>query len=346
MTPTATRIIDRFATNLGPNQSAARRVRRNSAHGVRFRSACPEGLSSVRARRNGIATALAALFLASWPVAAPAAGVPGAMGAGAAATIGHAVQFDLPSAVSGRTYRIYVATPAGPPPARGYPVVYITDGNGLFPIAASAAAILQLGEAPGAIVVGIGYPTDDLGVQVDSRTRDLTPTQPAADMGSSPGAARPKPEDYAGADLFYRFLVEELRPVLANRYTIDPSNQALYGHSLGGLFTLGVLFKHPEAFRTYLVSSPSIWWDNRVVLSDEAGFAARVSRGEISSRLLVMAGAGEKADMVDNARGVAARLSALHGAAGYTAQFNLFEQEDHTSVIPASISRALRFALQ
>ena len=68
----------------------------------------------------------------------------------------------------------------------------------------------------------------------------------------------------------------------------------MFGHSLGGLFALHVLFTHPESFKTYLVLSPSIWFNNRVVLGHEAAFAASVKSGKISPRVFVAVGGEEE----------------------------------------------------
>jgi predicted alpha/beta superfamily hydrolase len=174
-------------------------------------------------------------------------------------------------------------------------------------------------------------------------------------------------KDAGGSELFYRFLTEELRPAIAAAYPTDGADQILYGHSLGGLFTLGVLFNHPSAFSTYLVSSPSIWWDAKTVLKGAPGFARKVEAGEAAPRIMIVVGGDEESVpkrlppgvsvdqmkasasrflMVTNARELAERLAALKGAPGYEVKFHAFEDEDHMSVLPASISRTLGFALE
>jgi hypothetical protein len=136
---------------------------------------------------------------------------------------------------------------------------------------------------------------------------------------------------------------------------------------LAGLFTLGVLFNNPESFRGFVASSPSIWWNKRSVLGDEPGFARKVEAGEASPRVLILVGAREQdapqtplpgmtraqmkklmsqSRMVDNAHDLAARLQQIKGEPGYMVRFHAFEEEDHLTVLPASISRALTFALR
>ncbi len=312
--------------------------------------------------------AISALWLAQGAFAAPAtqpSTLPADAGKTPVALFG-ASQFDLASKISARTYRVFVYRPLIPPPPSGYPVVFVTDGNGVFPLAAAQMALMGLaGKA--AIVVGVGYPTDDYMKPMMLRYRDLTPvtadktlfpTQPplaAADQGG-------------GSELFYRFITEELRPALAASYPIDAQEQTLYGHSLGGLFVLGVMFKHPESFKNYVASSPSIWWDKQSVLKDEGDFLARAKSAKHRIRVLICVGAKEQdpysqappgnlslsevnqkiaeARMVDNARGLAQRLAQSGAKSGFLVRFQDFSAEDHISVIPASISRTLEFALE
>lgn len=277
-----------------------------------------------------------------------------------------ATQFDLASKISGRTYRIFVYKPITPAPPAGYPVLYLTDGNGMFPLAAAQTALMALA-GKGAIVVGIGYPTDDFMRPMMLRYRDLTPvTEDKSLFPSQPPLAQ---ADQGGAsELFYRFITEELRPAVSAGYAVDPKDQTLYGHSLGGLFVLNVLFKHPESFNRYVASSPSIWWDNKSVLREESGFLARARRGKHPIRVLICVGAKEQdpyseappgnmplsevnkkiveARMVDNARDLAQRLSQAAANGGFTLRFQDFSAEDHLTVVPASISRALSFAVE
>jgi predicted alpha/beta superfamily hydrolase len=240
--------------------------------------------------------------------------------------------------------------------------VVVTDDNGLFPIAAETMILRLLRGDLGAVVVGVGYPVADETGMLELRNEDLTPTpyNPADGLGGPPM------KESGGAELFYRFLTEELRPAIAAAYPTDPAEQVLYGHSLGGLFTLHVLFEHPAAYATYLASSPSIWWDQRAVLKDEAAFEAKVAAGEASPRIMIVVGgdeerapdrlppgltleaaktSAERARMVSNARDLAARLMAVKGRPPYEVRFHAFEDEDHMSVLPASISRTLGFAL-
>jgi hypothetical protein len=315
--------------------------------------------------------AVAALCLAQsasgTPAAAPTA-VPADARAPAPVTLFGASQFDLASKISGRTYRIFVYKPLTPAPPSGYPVIFVTDGNGMFPLAAAQMAIMALG-GKGAVVIGIGYPTDDYMRPMMLRYRDLTPV--TADKTLFPSEPPLAAADQGGAsELFYRFITEELRPAVSAANHLDAHRQTLYGHSLGGLFVLGVMFKHPESFNNYVASSPSIWWDNKSVLKDESVFWAKEKSAKDPIRVLICVGAKEQdpysqlppgagnmpltevnekiaqARMVANARDLARRLELSGAKSGLVVRFQEFGAEDHLSVIPASISRALALAVE
>jgi hypothetical protein len=152
------------------------------------------------------------------------------------------------------------------------------------------------------------------------------------------------------------------------------------------LFTLHVLFNHPASFRTFVASSPSIWWNKRSVLLDVTGFARQIEAGETTPRVLIMVGSSEQDvpdplppsmtsvltkkmpfvpsairnliarivvkkmmldfRMVDNARDVAALLQQIKGGPGYVVRFHTIEDEDHLTASSASIGPALAFALR
>jgi hypothetical protein len=276
------------------------------------------------------------------------------------------VRFNLDSKIAGRTYRVLVYQPLVPPPPEGYPVITVTDGNMNFLLATVMAGMFAFQAKP-AIVVGVGYPTEAPFDLMRLRVRDLTPPTPLENIRLSPGLPPAEPENYGGGELFRRFLVEELRPVIAAGWSVDPNDQTLYGYSLGGLFTLNALFADPSAFKNFVAASPSIWWNDRAVLAGEADFARRVEAGEIAPRVLVTIGENEQdppkvappgmtpeaaaelvaeARMVENALELGARLAALQGADGYEARFHCFEGEDHLSAMAAAVGRAVDFALR
>jgi len=288
---------------------------------------------------------------------------------GRAVTVPGAEFFDFTSAITGREHRLFISVPAGDAPPEGFPVFYIFDGNGCF---ATVAEIMR-GRAPAdglrpAVVVAIGYATDDLMTAMVLRMKDLsTPATPEW-LATLPFVIPGLTADLTGGlDDFIRVVVEEIRPAVARLAPTNPSDQTVMGHSLGGLAVLRMLFTRPGMFRTFVASSPSIWWSDHAILASEQAFREKVEAGEASPRLLIdvggreqtpdagalrhfgtMAEAQASADycgMVENARALGLRLKALNGSDGYVVETVIFDDEGHVSVLPAAISRGLQFAL-
>lgn len=255
-------------------------------------------------------------------------------------------QFHLVSKINGQNYRIMVAAPRDMKAGVTYPVVYLLDGHYYF---ATACDILFVNKLA-AIVVGISYPTDDYAEIIARRSFDMTTS------ASSPG--RP-PGHHGGGDAFLRMIEEEVKPLVRSRYPVDPHRQTLYGASLGGLMVLRQLFRHPEAYATYLSASPAIWWNGSEVLQDEAAFGERIKRGDLRLRVHLSSADDEqyrgsdpqlleratRTRMVDNAAELSARLQAIQPAS-LTVTYAVFPNEDHVSASQANLTRALRFALK
>jgi enterochelin esterase-like enzyme len=64
------------------------------------------------------------------------------------------------------------------------------------------------------------------------------------------------------AEAYSRFIVNELRPMLAKHYRVDVAagNSAIAGFSLGGLSAFDLAWHHPEVFGKVGVFSGSLWW--------------------------------------------------------------------------------------
>ena len=248
-------------------------------------------------------------------------------------------QFDLVTR-DGQSYRLLVAVPSEPAPPGGFPLAVLVDGHALFPTMVTAARLQagrpQVTGVMPSVILGIGYPG---GALFDSERR-------AADLLPVPG----------GADRFLDAILGEMIPAVEAIVPLDPARRSLIGHSYGGLFTLHALFTRPGLFHAYVAGSPSIWWQERAILLTEEAF--RQASSGAAGRLLMTVGDAEQGDgpggnpqraarlsmarMRDNAADMAARLSASPRVA---CEFVVFPGENHVSVIPSMLSRAVSFAL-
>ncbi len=168
---------------------------------------------------------------------------------------------DLWSDSVGDTFRIFVGHCGADP--RG--VLLVTDANGLFGLTVDTVRLMQIPAlVPPLLVVGVGYPQAATVIDtVEIRTRDLTPTARSG-VGRS-----------GGADAFVEFVSTELAPWLAERFPASVEHTTYFGHSLGGLFGAYALLTAPTTFDRYIVSSPSLWWDDGVIFDIERSTADR-----------------------------------------------------------------------
>ncbi len=258
----------------------------------------------------------------------------------------------ITSFITGRTYEISVAFPRGYKKADMlYPALYAVDANFEFGMIVETARVLAWEGNPELLVVGIGYPVGRGWNALGPRAVDLTPTpdQEAIERLHEKYPEFPVLEGSGGAPGFLRFVLEELIPLIETEYKASPDGRGLYGHSFGGLFSAYALFHGEGAFDRFIVGSPSLWWDNRVTFQFEEEYAE--AHDSLEARVFFSVGVLEEPEgdqklaefaMVSNVREFSQVLRARQYE-GLSQQFHVFEDETHLSVIPATISRGLRF---
>ncbi|WP_244965618.1 alpha/beta hydrolase [Methylobacterium soli] len=272
-----------------------------------------------------------------------------------------AISFDLGGDGQRAPWRITLYVPPGEAPPAGWPVLYLLDGNAVTATAIDIERVqAPYPDATGIrsrfAVVGIGYPTDGAYDSV-RRSWDYTPPPGRSYPPQRPGA----PEvQTGGAEAFLRFVTEELKPEVERRCRIDPSRQALFGHSFGGLFVLYALANLPAAFTHWIAASPSVYWEDLVLLKS----IERLEKGPpVRADALLLAGAYEEelapfqrdapdrearlnrlssARIVELARVVADRLDKIPGLAS---QFRLIPGRTHMTVLPEAVNDAVAFVM-
>ncbi|WP_298893289.1 alpha/beta hydrolase-fold protein [uncultured Psychroserpens sp.] len=165
---------------------------------------------------------------------------------------------NIHSNIVNEDYVLYVYLPPSyENSSNDFPVLYQLDGD--FTVELTIENAESLSSIEEFIIVGIDY------LGNNKRERDFTPTY-QEDF-----------HDSGGADAFYDFLKTELIPYINSNYRVDSNfGNTLKGHSLGGLFATTALLKHnqnPNVFKNYIIESPSLWWDNGLMLSEEQEFS-------------------------------------------------------------------------
>ncbi len=262
-------------------------------------------------------------------------------------TLARTDEWSITSNINGQEYRIHTYHPPGKAPASGFPIIYMLDGNSTFALTAEMVRIQSLrpdktGVVP-AIVVGIGY--DMEAPFPPKRHYDFTMPAPEKDLPEFP-FGRPLPEQGGALD-FMSFVEDQLKPKIESLYQVDVSKQMIVGHSLGGLFVLQMLFARSHSFHTYIAGSPSIHWNEWYLRQQEQKWLEELHAGKHDLNIRVLIAVGElegnvKIPMVRNAEEQADRLSALDRF-GVHVDYKAFEAENHMSIVPVLINRALRY---
>ena len=260
----------------------------------------------------------------------------------------------LKSAIINDTFRLHISLPVTyARSARSYPIIYLTDGNGLFPLVQFTAEGLSTGlEMPRSIVVGIGYESDTPMERERYRERDLLPTNASARSASRRQEFTRTGIRRGQAGSFLRFIREELKPFINANYRTTQGDCTYAGTSYGGLFGLYVLFHHPDTFNRYVIGSPAIHHDNRITLTYESKYAA--NHDDLPARVFMSVGAREEEDdpliepsfqFVSNMKMLAQTLR-KRNYPGLHLTTHVFADETHGSVVPATFSRGLRTVFQ
>lgn len=244
-----------------------------------------------------------------------------------------------------RIYRLYVSLPRNyeTRTAERFPVIYLLDADYSFALTRNFVRHnSDRGLGSEAIVVGIAYPgaEDDRDIYHRMRTRDYTPSF-TLEHGYGPEIQKLS----GGGPAFLQMLADELLPSVDKRYRTDPKRRMLVGNSFGGVFAAYALLTRPELFHDYIIVSPSLWYDEKMIFDIEKKVVA--ARKALPVRVFFAVGGEENQPpprgsmMVDDLRIFFRILMDAH-LQGFEGSLVVFNGETHESVFPAALSRGLR----
>ncbi|WUR13594.1 alpha/beta hydrolase-fold protein [[Empedobacter] haloabium] len=250
-----------------------------------------------------------------------------------------------------RDYQIYVSLPPSyAKSGRSYPVVFVTDAPYAFPV--TRAIGLRAGRGGKSIdefiLVGLSYARGDSAEY--SRRRDYTPTATAdSTLVSDMPGREPRFGEAAG---YRRFIADEVFPFVAKHYRADMGRKTFIGHSYGSLLGLDMLLSEPELFDNYVLGSPSLWFNKRVMFEREKAYAA--SHKDLRANVFFAVGSYEAVrhgarfnkdeDMVRDLRNFTAALKSRNYP-NLNVTSVVVPDEDHLTIAPIVITRGLRWAL-
>ena len=260
----------------------------------------------------------------------------------------------LSVADSTRRYPVWVSLPASyaTQPDRQYPVLFVTDAQWSFAMIHGIRNLMGRGNNRFAEFILVGLPPQDGLSARDSRSRDYTPTNPRLRAGFDPDDY--EAPEYGQAQAWRDVIEQQVFPLVAANYRADMNQRVYAGHSYGGLFGSYVLLTRPDMFQTYILGSPSLWFDQGLMFTIEQQYAA--SHQDLAARVMMYIGSWEQPgehprsygpdgkDMVGDVQRMEAVLRSRNYP-GLSIGHEVMTGEDHGSTYPAFITRALTWAL-
>ena len=231
---------------------------------------------------------------------------------------------------------IWIHTPEDFNSTERYPVIYVLDASQQFYVITGMQKQLTPFKIPQSIIVGITN-TD--------RTRDFTHTNVPFQRGH-------KSETSGGASNFLKFITQELKPYINNKYPTE-NNNTIIGHSTGGLFVLYSFLHHENSFDNYLAIDPSLWWDKENLVKETQELLNKRNRKEKSLYIAVANNIGKAMDTVkvrkdrtEPTEGIRANLNFHDLLVKNNKELNFkweyFNNEDHGSIVVPAQYNGLR----
>ncbi|HEU4472830.1 MAG TPA: alpha/beta hydrolase-fold protein [Flavisolibacter sp.] len=222
------------------------------------------------------------------------------------------------------SFELYISTPASYDSTRPYGVVYYCDAN-----LKSGKLLREMikedqyaSMVSKTIFVGVGH----IGDYHVLRRRDFIFSSIKGRDTANTG------QGYGQTERFYRFLKEELIPMIDVTYRTNRENNSIVGHSLGGLFVFYCLFKNDSLFRNFLALSPSLWVDHYGIFS----FDKLASSLTTPKRLYFSAGGLEVLNRIKRGADDMANYLDAKNYSNLTYRYQVHKGETHNSQVEHS----------
>ena len=246
-------------------------------------------------------------------------------------------QFSIKSKyVNGENYVIQVSLPSGYARSdKSYPVLYVLDGDKSFGMTKEITDWLTwTNEMRNIIIVGISYGKGTSNWW-KNRARDFTQYKDTV-YYYYPNAG--------GADNFLNFMNNELFPAVNKNYRTIPDSNAIVGLSFGALLSSYVLFTQPEMFKSYIIISPSLFWNNNSILINEADYFRK--HKELNKTVFMAYGSLDNNDWVINPTTELIKKIETHKYEGLNFTQQVLKGETHISVFPIALTHGLKIVFK
>tara|TARA_B100001996_G_C18632655_1_gene582399 strand:- start:629 stop:1393 length:765 start_codon:yes stop_codon:yes gene_type:complete len=245
-------------------------------------------------------------------------------------TLPDSAYHDLSSTINNQIYRLFIGgIRSNNTNFTERPLVIILDGNWLFASVYEYLRTQSLFDPAivDPIVVGIGYPTDDVNTLLHNRQRDMAPLPGSIDK----------------VDQFLSFICQDVLSFLKTELGLAFNKEILAGHSWGGAFPLYAMGSINPVFDGYLASSPSIYG---TVIEKMDDHIQKLSLTK-NTKLFTSLGSDEGEQFLDISETFPLLVKALEQYAPDNLNYQsfIFEEENHSSVTHAALAKGLRYLL-
>jgi uncharacterized protein len=214
---------------------------------------------------------------------------------------------------------------------RSYPVIYLLDGS-FDEDFIHVAGLIQffnfpwIERAPKSILVGIAN---------THRKKDFTFKTPHLKFLPEQGYDSTSAV-YGGSDKFISFIGMELQPYIQRKYRVNTS-KTLIGQSLGGLLATEIFLTKPILFDTYIILSPSLWWNDESLLKDaQRWLAMNKSKG---TKVYIGIG-NEGKTMIADAKKLYQLIKKYHPDT--QVYYDFLKEEDHATMSHQALYNAFK----
>lgn len=238
--------------------------------------------------------------------------------------IGEIKQIDSKLLGEKRVLNIYLPAVYRKADSTSYPVIYLLDGSAdedFIHVVGLVQFFNMAFKMPATIVVGIA--------NVD-RKRDFT----------FPTSVKELKRDYpstGGSQKFIEFVENELQPFINAEYHTN-DQKIIIGQSLGGLLATEVLLKKPSLFTNYIITSPSLWWDDETMLSQAPALLA----AQPNLKLQVYIAVGSEGKVMERDAKALAEVLKKSNNKNLKVDFVNLPKENHATILHHSIYSAFK----
>ena len=240
--------------------------------------------------------------------------------------IDHSEIRQITSVILRQNFVLYVQLPTGySKTKKKYSVLYILDGHWLFPMVTGINnSELGDGAIPEMILVGITWGGANPNYE-SFREMDYTPTR----VTGAPNSGN--------ASKFLASIKKEIIPFIESNYRVEKKDRSLMAGSFGGLFAAYLIFQSGGLFSRYILASPSLDWDNSVILTHEQRYWEKSAT--LNARIEISGGDLDRG--INDIQRFGDRLKSRNYK-GLVLTTQLFKNTGHSGSIPEGLIKGLR----